>query len=106
MQESNEHSVVICFDYGLEDWDPYYELSEKLGKAIEEAKTGFYDGHEMAMDNSDGSFYMYGPNAEILFKTVKPILEQSHFLKNVVARLRFGPIDADVPYIDIDIEKL
>jgi hypothetical protein len=68
----NEHAVIIYFNYGKEDDEPFYELSEELGKVIEMQQAGWYDGHEIAMDNSHGSYYMYGPNAEILFKAVKP----------------------------------
>lgn len=51
---------------------------------------GVYDGHEIVLDNSDGSFYMYGPNAEAMFIAIKPTLEQATFMQGAEARLEFG----------------
>jgi hypothetical protein len=96
------HSVVIWFDYGIEDDDPFYELSDKLRMTVEEKGVGIYDGHEMELFNSDGSFYMYGPNAETLFKAVLPVLQEYHFMKGAIAVLRFGSSD-DAKEIDVEI---
>jgi len=87
---SSEHSVIVHFTYFKEDLDALHELDGKLEKTIREAQVGAYDWHEIAMDLSDGSLYMYGPNAENLFKVVKPILEQTDFTKGAIAMLRFG----------------
>lgn len=84
------HSVVIWFDYGLEDDELFYSLSLELGKVLENTEIGIYDGHEIAMDNTDGSYYMYGPNAETLFKAVLPTLEKYDFMKGSIAELCFG----------------
>jgi hypothetical protein len=98
----NMHSVVIWFDYGLDDDDPFYELSFKLQKVISEKGVGLYDGHEMELFNSDGSFYMYGPNAEILFKAVLPVLRETDFMKGAIAVLRFGPGE-DAKEIEVEV---
>ncbi|NEN22103.1 hypothetical protein G3O08_01115 [Cryomorpha ignava] len=84
------HSVVIWFDYGLDDDASFYSLSLELATLLENSKIGIYDGHEMAMDNSDGSYYMYGPNAEMLFKAVLPTLKKYNFMEGARAVLRFG----------------
>lgn len=55
------------------------------------------------MDYSDGFLYMYGPNAETLFKTVKPILGSENFMKGAVATLRFGPPGEDTSRIEVVI---
>jgi hypothetical protein len=54
---------------------------------------GFYDGHEINLDLSDGSLYMYGFSAEELFKAVKPTLEETDFTRAALAVLRFGAPD-------------
>ncbi len=99
----NTQSVIIYFNYGLEEMDSIYNLENELEKIITENNVGEFDGHEIAMDNTDGSLYMYGPNAENLFKAIKPILEKTNFMKGAMAHLRFGPPVEGVPEIDFEI---
>src|SRR5688572_27742953 len=69
-----QHAVIVHFIYYKDSLDPLHELDRKLRKVIREQGVGLYDGHEIAIDDSDGFLYMYGPNAENLFRVVKPIL--------------------------------
>ena len=69
-----EHAVIITFHYGSTNLDRLFELEDQLEKAISEAKVGEYDGNEIAVDGSDGSLYMYGPDADRLFAVVEPII--------------------------------
>jgi hypothetical protein len=55
------------------------------------------------MDNSDGCLYMYGPNAETLYKAIKPTLEDCKFMKGAQAYLRFGPIGEGTKDIEVEI---
>ncbi len=73
----HEQAVIVHFNYGVEKLDPLFKLEDELEKVIIEKKVGEYDGHEIATDYSDGYLYMYGPDAETLFKAVKPTLEES-----------------------------
>lgn len=57
-EQENEHAVIIYFNYGIEGMEKIYELGDKLKDIIEENSLGKYDGHEIAMDYSDGSLYM------------------------------------------------
>ena len=68
-----EQAVIIEFNYGLDEDEPFYDLSDKLRTVVEESGLGEYDGHEMAMNNSDGSFYLYGPDAKRLYEVIKKI---------------------------------
>ena len=86
-----EEAVIIEFNYGLEEIEPFYELSDKLRTVVEESNLGEYDGHEIAMDNSDGSFYLYGPDAKKLYEVIKKTIEQTSFMNGANVRLRFGP---------------
>lgn len=70
-KQEAEHAVIVQFDYGKEGMDELYQLRDRLENIIEVEKLGEYDGHEMAMDYSDGFLYMYGPNAESLFKGIQ-----------------------------------
>lgn len=86
-----EQAVIVTFNYGLKTLKPLHDLEKKLESIIEEKNIGEYDGHEIAVDYSDGLLYMYGPDAEKLFDTIKPTLEDTDFLKGADVKLRFGP---------------
>lgn len=102
--KNSEHAVIIHFEYGIQGLDSLFDLEEKLEKVIKDNKAGEYDGHEIATDYSDGFIYMYGPNAETLFKVVKPTLESTYFMKGAKAKLRFGPPKDGVTEIEVEIE--
>ncbi len=76
----SEHAVIVEFHYGQSDLNPLFSLEDRLRTAIESAGCGEYDGHEIAMDGSDGTLYMYGPNADKLFEVVEPILRAGPFM--------------------------
>src|ERR1700759_2954820 len=85
-----EQGVIIEFNYGLEQDEPFYELSEKLRVLVDKSGLGYYDGHEMNLDNSDGSFYLYGPDAKKLYEAVKKTIEQTPFMTGANITLRLG----------------
>jgi hypothetical protein len=87
----SEHAVIAHFDYAEDSIEPLFDLEEELEDAIESAKAGEYDGHEIAVDLSDGTLYMYGPDADCLFAKVRSILAGALCLRNVRVVLRYGP---------------
>jgi hypothetical protein len=94
---SAEHAVIAKFDYiGSTDLAPLFELESKLESAIGAAQAGELDGNEVAVDGSDGSLYMYGPNADRLFGAIRPVLEGCSFMRGARITLRYGPPRADV----------
>jgi hypothetical protein len=92
-----QHAVIANFDYAADSLDALYDLEEQLVAAINAAGVGEFDGNEIAVDLSDGSLYMYGPDAEVLFAVVRPILEEADCLHNTRVTLRFGPPEDEVP---------
>jgi len=93
-----DHAVVVNFDYiGSTDLTPLFDLEKKLEAAINGAKVGEFDGNEVATDGSDGTLYMYGPDADRLFEIVQPVLEACSFMRGARITLRYGPPAADVP---------
>ncbi len=87
----SEQAVIVHFTYGQTDLSPLYELEDKLIAAIEAAEAGEFDGNEVAIDGSDGSLYMYGPDADRLFEVVHPVLASAKCIQNAVATIRHGP---------------
>lgn len=90
MRKPPEHAVIVNFNYGGTDFDPVFELGSQLDHAITTAAVGDFDGNELATDGSDGSLYMYGPDADQLFAVVRPVLEAAAFMHGARVRLRYG----------------
>ena len=101
---NSEHAVIIHFNYGIAELDSLYDLESKLERCLLDSKVGKYDGHEIAIDNTDGFLYMYGPNAETLFKAIQSTLYSTTFMKGAKALLRFGPPQDSVKEIEVEIE--
>jgi hypothetical protein len=91
-----DHAVLVNFDYiGSTDLTLLFEVEKKIEAAIDAAKVGELDGNEVATDGSDGTLYMYGPDADRLFEAVKPVLEGCSFMRNARITLRYGSPGAD-----------
>lgn len=101
-----QQAVIINFWYGKESLDPLYGLEDELRELMDQENIGEYDGHEIAMDNSDGRLYFYGNSAELLFKTILPVIKKVDFLENAEAMLRFGPPEEGVKHITVALNEL
>ena len=86
-----EHEVTVHFSYGSTNLQHLYALEDLVRNAVSEAKVGEYDGHEIAEDGSDGLFFMYGPDAEALYRAISPLLGESSFMHGATVTLWFGP---------------
>lgn len=53
------------------------------------------DGHEIAMDGSDGFMYIYGPSADRLFEVIEPVLKATDFMQGAEVQLRYGSADSN-----------
>ena len=91
----SDHAVIVWFQYGQQDLAPMFAVQDRLTEAIEAAGVGEFDGNEIADDGSDGSFSMYGPDADGLFAAVERILRATPFLAGAVVVLRYGPPDPE-----------
>lgn len=99
-----EHSVIVHFSkYLSEDLDDLHNLELKLIELIDNSGIGTYDGHGIAVDDTNGTLFMYGTNAETLFKLVLPTLQSVDFMKGAIATLRFGSFNKEASEIDLEI---
>jgi hypothetical protein len=99
-----EHAVIIAFDYiGSTNLEPLFALERQLESAITAAQAGEFDGNEIAVDGSDGTLYMYGPDADKLFDAIRPALEACSFMKGAVVKLRYGPPADGTPEREVRI---
>ncbi len=101
----SRHAVIIYFQYGHEELDPLHELESRLRVLLFHNNVGELDGHEIAMDSTDGYLYLYGNNAEELFKAVRPALLETPFMRKAEVYLRFGAAnDVNAKEIDFMLE--
>lgn len=96
-----EHAVLVHFAYGSTDLSRLFALEEQLEDVITAARVGEFDGNEVATDGSDGTLYMYGPDADALFAAVRPILQATEFMKGAHVKLRYGPPQDGVQEVEI-----
>lgn len=100
-----DHAVIVKFDYGSTDLAELHRLEDQLEAALEASGTGELDGHELAVDGSDGLLFMYGPDADRLYASVEGVLAQAQGVKNAVATLRYGPAEGGVRASVVEVVK-
>jgi len=88
---SSAQEVEVYFEYGSTNFQYVYSLGDQLQVAINEAKVGEYDGHAIPADGSEGRYFIYGPDAEAIFKAITPVLEASPLMRGATVTLHFGP---------------
>lgn len=64
-------------------------LEDQLRAVIEKRKIGEFDGNEFGPNET--VLYMYGPDAERLFREIEPVLRAYPLCKNGSASIRCGP---------------
>jgi hypothetical protein len=99
--EHPEHAVLVRFAYGSTDLSRLFALEERLEQALAAASVGEFDGNEVATDGSDGTLYMYGPDADALFAVVRPILLATDFMSGARVALRYGPPQEGVREVEV-----
>ena len=86
-----KQEVEIFFVYGSTNFQYVYALGDQLHRAVSEAKAGEYDGHEIASDGSECKLFLFGPDAEAIFRVITPVLDASPLTRGALITLRFGP---------------
>jgi hypothetical protein len=79
------HAVIVYFDYKKDNLEPLHKLEDELERVIAKHHLGKYDGNEMAINLNDGILFVYEPNAELLYKAIKPTLLTRDFVKGSAA---------------------
>lgn len=98
----SEHAVIVYFDnYGSTYLSRLFALEDVLTEAIDAAGVGEFDGNEISADGTDGTLYMYGPDADKLMAVVIPVLEKSDFTRQARVILRYGPPEDGVREVEV-----
>ena len=102
-QAPPKQEVIVYFSYGSMNLQHVYALEDLLRAALHEAAAGEYDGREMTADCSDGHLFMYGPDAEALYRAISPVLAACSFMHGAEVTLHFGPPKRKTPKRVIEI---
>lgn len=87
-ENSNGKDSVLIYFGAFNGLDEIHKLDRRLYNDIP-LSIGRHDGHEVAMDDTDGTLFTYGYNAETLYKTMQPILNEFDFLIGATVHLTF-----------------
>jgi hypothetical protein len=74
--------VRIVVGYGNRDLTPLHQLEDELNAAAKAANVGELDGDEAALDGSQASIYMTARHADLLIKTIRPVLKTHEFARD------------------------
>lgn len=94
------HAVIVHFRYGSTNLDALSKAESQLAAAIEAAGVGQLDGYDVAVDGSNGRFYLYGPDADRLLRAVEPVLARFEFAKGATILRRYGPPEKGVRTVE------
>ncbi len=86
-----DQAVIVHFNH-VGAWSDFLQWEPIIEHAVSAA--GYeYDGNELASDGTDGTIYMYGPDADKLFAVALPELKKAAFLTHKSATLRYGDVN-------------
>jgi hypothetical protein len=101
----SEQEVEVYFAYGSTNFQHVYAFGDQLQNAITEAKVGEYDGHAIPADGSDGRYFIFGPDAEAIYKVIAPLLEASPLMRGATVTLHYGPRKRGTPKRVIELPE-
>ena len=90
----NEHAVIIHLrlsnsSFGVSDeQEAFFALEDEVAAAIEDAQSGEFDGDEFG--EGECVLYTYGPDADVLFAAIEPVLKASSLANGGYAIKRYG----------------
>lgn len=88
------------FRNGERDLAPLERLHLDIEGTLSVEGTGVMDGHELAVDGSTGSLFLYGPDARALFDSISSILDSSSITRGGTAFLFFGDVNDEATPVE------
>jgi len=91
---NSQEAVLIHFDLGFKSngnhfgFDDMVDLEDNLIAVIERRQVGELDGNEIGA--TDGTIFTYGPNADLLFTAIEPILRAHPLCRGARVVIRKG----------------
>jgi hypothetical protein len=75
-------SLTVKFKFDQDDFEKIDELDDSLENAVSYRNLGDYEGYELDEDNHTGMFIMTALDSNLLYKTIRPILQNASFLRD------------------------
>ena len=102
MEKMDQQALIIYLkdigeladEMGVDALDALLALQEELAQAIEPGGIGEVDGNEIAVDDSEGSLYAYGPDAKAMLQAALPVICRSPLAVGGKVYLRYGDAPA------------
>ena len=89
--------VLIHFEHGIKDVLPFSEAVQRIRVMLASTGAGEYVEDDMAIDGGDAEAFLCGPNAELLFETISPVLSELAFMRDAKITLVYGPLNSSAP---------
>lgn len=83
-------AVMVHFDYYPKDAARIHALERRLEGAIKHAGAGELGESELHVDGNDGYLYMFGPDADRLYRATAPILKTSQLMNGAEVTEWYG----------------
>ena len=83
---AEEQEVLINF--ANEDLEGSTPLQLALHELLTNSEVGMFDGNEVGADTL--VLFLYGPDAELLFRHIEPVLRADEFCRGAKAVIRWG----------------
>ena len=87
--DETEHAVIVHISNSTNPDTGLDMIEDPLIDAIEAAGVGEFDGNEVGPD--EALLFMYGPDANALWRVVEPVLRDANLGSGSYAVLRYGP---------------
>lgn len=87
-EDPNPEAVIVRLPVEGVAPSELWDIEDLLIEAVEAASVGEVDGTETGVGGA--TFFLYGPDAERLFATVRPIFQADPRWRNAVAEVRRG----------------
>jgi hypothetical protein len=71
-----------------EDFDGMMPIHDKLWALLDNSSIGMFDGNEIG--GGETVLFLYGPDAELLFTKIEPVLRADEFCKEARVVIRWG----------------
>ena len=99
----DEQAVIICLQFPIGKFenqkarDAVFDLDSLLREVIETSGVGTYNGHEFheRSDEESVTFFIYGQDASLIYREIKPILQSLPTLPGSYIIKRFSPFMED-----------
>ena len=96
-------NVVIYFKHDIRDIIAYSDAVRRIRQLLAENGAGEYIEDDMAIDGGDAEALLRGRNADEIYDTIKPVLNELSFMKGARINLVYGPIDCNSPKKTIEL---